>query len=112
MYKMSNENLNQVMDINPMIDYQKDAVVSRTLIKMKTGSITMFAFDKDQALSEHTAPFDALVHVIEGKVEVTINGKSNTVQTGQLIIIPANEPHALYAIEKFKMILTMIKDVN
>ena len=109
---MSKENLNQVMDINPMINYQKDAIVSCTLIKMKTGSITMFAFDKEQALSEHTAPFDALVQVIEGKVEVTIDGESKSLQAGQLIIMPANVPHALLATEKFKMILTMIKDVN
>lgn len=109
---MSEENLNQVMDINQLIDYQEDAVVSRTLIKMKTGTITMFAFDKGQALSEHTAPFDAMVQVIDGQAEVKIAGKSNKVQAGQLIIMPANISHALYATEQFKMILIMIKDVN
>lgn len=97
------------MNINSMLEYQANAIVSRVLLKEKTGNITLFAFDKGQELSEHTAPFDAVVQVIEGKVRVSIDGKPNKLAAGQLIIMPANIPHALFAEEKFKMILTMIK---
>jgi quercetin dioxygenase-like cupin family protein len=83
--------------------------VSRTLIDKKTGTVTLFAFSEGQGLSEHTAPFDAFVHLIDGTAEITISGKSITVKGGELVIMPANEPHALKAVEKFKMILIMIR---
>ena len=106
---MTEENINQVMDINSLLEYQEGAVVSRALIKEKSGNITIFAFDKGQELSEHTAPFDAIVQVIEGKMQVSIDSKPHNLEIGQMIIMPANIPHALFATEKFKMILSMIK---
>ena len=91
------------------IEYQKDAVVSRTLLDKKTGTVTLFAFDAGQGLSEHTAPYDALVHVIEGETEVTISGESATVKQGEMIVMPAGKPHSLRAVKRFKMLLVMIK---
>jgi len=91
------------------VNYQGGSVVSRTLIKKETGTVTLFAFSKGQALSEHTAPFDAMVHILDGKSEITISGKSQIVESGQMIILPANKPHALSAIENFKMLLIMIR---
>ena len=91
------------------IAYQKGSVVSKTLIERKTGTVTMFAFDKGQALSEHTAPFDALVCVLDGAAEISIAGVSALVKTGEMLIMPANVPHALKAVEPFKMMLTMIR---
>ncbi len=99
----------QSLNIAALIDYQTGSVVSRTLIDKKTGTVTLFAFDAGQGLSEHTAPFDAFVHIIDGEAEITISGKSITVKGGELVIMPANEPHALRALKKFKMILTMIR---
>ena len=99
----------QALNIAALIDYQTGSVVSRTLIDKKTGTVTLFAFDEGQGLSEHTAPFDAFVHIIDGEAEITISGKSITVKGGELVIMPANEPHALRALKKFKMILTMIR---
>lgn len=92
-----------------MVSYQKDAVVSKTLIDKKTGTVTLFAFDQGQGLSEHTAPFDALVQVLDGAVEIRISGNPFHLKQGEMIIMPANQPHALKAIEAFKMLLTMIK---
>jgi len=92
-----------------LIEYQDGAVVSKTIIDKKTGTVTLFAFDKGQRLSEHTAPFDALVHLLDGKAEITISGKSYNLEHDEMIVMPANEPHALKAPERFKMILTMIK---
>jgi quercetin dioxygenase-like cupin family protein len=92
-----------------LVDYQKGAVVSRTIINRKTGTVTLFAFDKEQGLSEHTAPFDALVQIIDGEAEIVISGKPLRLKEGEMTIMPANEPHALKAIERFKMILTMVK---
>ena len=103
-------NLNEANKIDHLLDYQNDAVVSKTLIKKEKGTITVFAFDKEQGLSEHTAPFDALVQVLNGKADVLLDGKSNVVSEGEMIIMPANVPHALKAIEKFKMMLVMIKE--
>lgn len=91
------------------IDYAAAAVVSKTIIKKPSGNVTLFAFDQGEGLSEHTAPFDALVQVLEGVVEVTLGGKSHALRGGDSIIMPATIPHALKAIEKFKMMLTMIK---
>ena len=99
----------QPLSLAALIDYQTGSVVSRTLIDKKTGTVTLFAFDEGQGLSEHTAPFDAFVHIIDGTAEITISGKSITVKGGELVIMPANEPHALRAREKFKMILIMIR---
>lgn len=92
-----------------LIEYQEGAVVSREIIRKNTGTITVFAFDKGEGLSEHTAPFDAMVQVIDGKAEITISGNKNVLEKGDMIIMPANDPHALHALEKFKMILTMIR---
>lgn len=92
-----------------LIDYQPDAVVSKTLIDRPGGTLTLFAFDKNQGLSEHTAPFDAMVYVYDGQALVTISGKEFTVNSGDCIIMPANEPHALKAVQPFKMLLGMIR---
>lgn len=92
------------------IEYQSGSIVSKTIVKKEKGNITLFAFDKGQALSEHTAPFDALISVVDGKSEVIIGGNPNIVEAGQMILMPANIPHAVNAIEKFKMMLVMIKE--
>ena len=97
---------NSIVD---MVGYQKDAVVSKTIIDKKTGTVTLFSFDQGQGLSEHTAPFDALVQVLEGTVEIKISGKPFHLKQGEMIIMPADEPHALKAVEPFKMLLTMIR---
>lgn len=99
----------QSFNLAAAIDYQEDAVVSKTLIKKETGTVTLFAFDQDQGLSEHTAPFDALVQVLDGTAKITIAGKPHMVQAGEIIIMPATKPHALKAEKKFKMLLTMIR---
>ena len=91
------------------ISYAEKAVVSKHILKKQTGNISLFAFDKGEGLSEHTTPFDALVMVVDGKVEITIGGTSHLLEKGDSIIMPANIPHALTATEKFKMVLTMIK---
>ncbi|UCE29218.1 MAG: cupin domain-containing protein [Candidatus Bathyarchaeota archaeon] len=92
-----------------LVDYQDGAVVSRTIVEKETGTVTLFAFDDGQGLSEHTTPYDALVHLIDGEAEIVISGKTFRLKDGEMILMPANEPHALNAIGKFKMILTMIK---
>ena len=97
------------VDLVESIAYQTDAVVSRTLIKSDAGTVTLFAFDKGQELSEHTAPFDALVHVLDGEAEIRLDQEVYVVKAGELLIMPANEPHALQAVESFKMLLIMIK---
>lgn len=92
-----------------MVNYQDGSVVSRELICKRTGTVTIFAFDEGQGLSEHTAPFDAMVYVVDGDAEITIAGKPNHLRQGDMIIMPANQPHALKAIKKFKMLLIMIR---
>lgn len=93
-----------------LIEYQKDSVVSREIIKKDIGTVTIFAFDKGQGLSEHSAPFDAMVQIVDGEAEITIGGELNIVSKGEMIIMPGNVPHALQAVNKpYKMILTMIK---
>jgi quercetin dioxygenase-like cupin family protein len=92
-----------------LVNYQDGAVVSREIVKKPTGSVTVFAFDMGQGLSEHTAPFDALVQVLEGEAEITISGKPHCLKGGELILMPANQPHALKALKRFKMLLTMIR---
>ncbi|MGE5415779.1 MAG: cupin domain-containing protein [Acidobacteriota bacterium] len=94
------------------IDYQSGSVVSKTLINQPTGTVTLFAFDQGQGLSEHTAPFDALVQVLDGKAEIIIEGQSHQVAEGDMIIMPAHKPHALKANERFKMMLVMIKSTS
>ncbi len=103
------ELISQVHKMVDLVDYQNGSVVSRMLINKKSGSVTLFAFDKGQKLSEHTAPFDALAHILEGKTEIIISGKKFVLKQGDMSIMPANKPHAVRAIEKFKMMLTMIK---
>ena len=92
-----------------LVDYQEGSVVSRTLIDKKTGTLTLFAFAEGQGLSEHTAPFDALVYIPEGEAEITISHKEFHLAQGDMVIMPANEPHAVKAVKKFKMMLAMIR---
>ena len=101
--------LAQAARLIDLIDYQEGSVVSRTLIDKKAGTVTLFAFDDGQGLSEHTAPYDALVYLIEGEANVVISGKPIHMMEGEVTIMPANEPHALTAVTRFKMILTMIR---
>ncbi len=102
-------NLAQVSRLVGQIDYQECSIVSKTLIDKPGGTVTAFAFGEGQGLSEHTAPFDALVYVFDGEVEVSISGKPHRLKEGDMIIMPANDPHALKAITRFKMLLVMIK---
>ena len=95
--------------LKEMVEYQKGSVVSRTVIDKKSGTVTLFAFDEGEGLSEHTAPYDAMVIDLEGNVEVRISGASNRLEEGDVIIMPANKPHALKALTRFKMMLVMIK---
>lgn len=99
----------QVRRLIELADYQENSIVSKTILDKKAGTITFFAFDKGQGLSEHTALFDALVNIIEGEAKITISGKLFHLREGDMITMPANEPHAVDAIEKFKMMLIMIK---
>ena len=92
-----------------LADYQEGSVVSRTLVDKKAGTVTFFAFAEGQGLSEHTAPFDALVYLLEGEAEIIISGKPIHLRGGEMVVMPANHPHALKATENFKMILTMIR---
>jgi quercetin dioxygenase-like cupin family protein len=104
-----NELIGQVTKLADLIKYQQGSVVSRTIIEKKTGTITLFAFSEGQGLSEHTTPFDALVIILDGNAEVTIAGKPHEVNEGEMVIMPANKPHALKATEKFKMLLVLIR---
>jgi len=92
-----------------LVSYQDGSIVSREIVSKKTGTVTIFAFDEGQGLSEHTAPFDALAHVLEGEVEIAISGRPHRLKEGEAIIMPANQPHAVKAITRFKMVLTMIR---
>ena len=95
-----------------LVSYQDDAVVSRTVIKGPNGSVTVFAFAKGQELSEHTVPYDALVHVLDGEVEIKISGTAHQVRAGEAILMPADEPHGVKATERFKMVLAMVKKAS
>jgi len=106
---MSTAPKSEILKLAEMVGYQDAAVVSRQITKEEAGNVTLFAFDKNQGLSEHTAPFDALVHILEGEAQVIISGKPFDLGAGDAIIMPANEPHALKATQKFKMLLTMIR---
>ena len=99
----------EVARLGDLVNYQEGAVVSRTLVKRQTGTITVFAFDAGQGLSEHTAAFDALVQIIEGNAEIMISGKPFPVESGEALLLPANQPHAVTALTRFKMLLTMIR---
>lgn len=101
--------IGKAVEMNGLVAYASGSVVSRTLIDRKIGTITLFSFDAGQGLSEHTAPFDAFVQIVDGTAEVTINGAAQNVATGEFIIMPANIPHSLKAVEKFKMMLVMIR---
>lgn len=104
-----NTKLSEILNLEKLLDYQEGSVVSRTLIDKNVGTVTLFAFDENQGLSEHTAPFDALVYIFDGKADIIISKKSYILEKGQMIIMPANEPHALKALKRFKMMLIMIK---
>jgi quercetin dioxygenase-like cupin family protein len=104
-----NEKLKDVSILQDLIDYQSGSVVSKTLVEKDNGTITLFAFDKGEGLSEHTAPFDALVYIFDGEGEIIISNQSHNVKRGEMIMMPANDPHALKANERFKMMLVMIK---
>ncbi len=99
----------EIFDFADSVEYADGAIVSKTVLKKESGNISLFAFAKGEALSEHTAPFDALLQVVDGKGEVVIGGKSFILETGQSIIMPANIPHAVMAVERFKMVLIMIR---
>ena len=107
---MSNFEHSSVINFKNDIDYAENSVVSKRVIEKPAGNITLFSFDKGQKLSEHSAPFDAMVQVVEGSVEILINRQSFVLNEGETIIMPANIPHALMAVERFKMLLTMIKE--
>jgi quercetin dioxygenase-like cupin family protein len=92
-----------------LVNYQDGSVVSREIVRKPTGTVTAFAFDEGQGLSEHTAPFDALVHVLEGEAEISIAGQPHRLHGGEMLLLPAGQPHALKALKPFKMILTMIR---
>jgi len=106
---MSTALKSEVLTMTELVTYQDGAIVSRQITKADAGNVTLFAFDKDQELSEHTAPFDALLHVLEGEAEIKISSKPYQLKTGDAIIMPADEPHAVRAVQRFKMLLTMIR---
>ena len=106
---MNNTEHSKILKLKEIVNYQDGTIVSKTLINKGKGTVTLFAFDKEQALSEHTAPFDALLQVLDGEVEILISGKKHHLSSGEIIIMPANVLHAVKAVEKFKMMLIMIK---
>jgi quercetin dioxygenase-like cupin family protein len=106
---VSNAGLSQPLKMADLIAYQKGSVVSRTIIDKKTGTVTLFSFDKGEGLSEHTAPYDALVYILDGEAEAIVVGKSSLLKVGDMLVMPANKPHSLRATEPFKMLLIMIR---
>lgn len=99
----------EVVRLIDLVNYQDGAVVSRTLVKGTTGTVTLFAFDEGQGLSEHTTPFDAMAQILEGEAEIAISGKPMKTAAGEAVLMPANQPHSLKALSRFKMLLTMIR---
>ncbi|HQV95121.1 MAG TPA: cupin domain-containing protein [Anaerolineales bacterium] len=99
----------EILHMADLVAYNDGSVVSRQITKAEAGNVTLFAFDKEQELSEHTAPYDALLHVLDGETEVKVSGKPFHLKAGDAIIMPANEPHAIKALTHFKMLLTMIR---
>ena len=107
---MNSEDLSgKTAALSDLIEYQQGSVVSRALVKKKSGTVTVFAFDSGEGLSEHTAPYDAIVEVLDGLARITIDGEDFRVEAGEIIILPANRPHSVHAEQRFKMLLTMIK---
>lgn len=106
---MENKLAGQALNVLELIGYQDGSVVSRTISEKPVGTVTVFAFDQGQGLSEHTAPYDAIVHIVDGETEITISGKTLLAKTGEIVIMPANQPHSLKAVTKFKMVLIMIR---
>jgi len=100
----------KVLNLEEMVEYSSGGVISKQVLKNQSGNITLFSFDQGQGLTEHTAPFDAVVQILDGEAEITVGGNSNLVKKGEFIIMPANVPHALQAVKRFKMLLTMVKD--
>ncbi len=98
-----------IFSMENSIEYSSGGVISKQVMRKKSGNVTLFSFDKDQGLTEHTSPFDAMVHILDGVAEIKIDGEPHVLKTGDCIIMPANHPHALHAVEPFKMVLTMIK---
>jgi len=107
--KLAKEFIAQPATLAESIDYQRGSIVSKTVIDKKTGTVTLFAFDEDQGLSEHTTPFDALVYLLDGEARITISGNPIHAKEGELVIMPADEPHSLKASKRFKMLLIMIR---
>ena len=99
----------EVVRMADLVNYQEGSVVSRTIVKRATGTVTLFAFDEGQGLSEHTAAFDAVAHILEGEAEITVSGKALPTTAGDAVLMPANQPHSLKALSRFKMLLTMIR---
>jgi quercetin dioxygenase-like cupin family protein len=111
MFSMDKQiNKGEKFEVAGAVGYSTQSVVSKQVIKKDTGNVTLFAFDKGEGLSEHTAPFDALVNIIDGEADIIIGGTPHHLKTGEAIIMPANIPHALKAVEKFKMMLIMIRE--
>jgi quercetin dioxygenase-like cupin family protein len=106
---MVNNPATEKQDLKKLLNYQDGSIVSKVILKKNTGNITVFAFDEGEGLSEHTAPFDAMVYIVEGKAEIIIDSISNIIEEGEMIILPAGKPHSLKAITKYKMLLVMIK---
>ena len=106
---MENKLVGQVARLNDLVDYKEGSDVRRTILDKEKGTVTLFAFDKEQGLSEHTTPYDALVYLLDGEADIVISGKSFHLKRGEIIIMPANQPHALKAIKRFRMMLTMIR---
>jgi len=101
--------MQKVSNVKDMVTYQDGSIVSKEIIKKPTGTVTIFAFDQDQGLSEHTAPFDAMVYVLDGEAEIIISGEAHQLRKGEMIIMPGGKPHALRAVKRFKMMLVMVK---
>lgn len=99
----------EALTLSDLVSYQAGSVVSKEIINKKTGTVTVFAFDEGEGLSEHTAPFDASVYILDGEAEIFVSGKPSIVKAGQMIIMPADKPHALKAVKRFKMLLIMIR---
>ena len=100
----------KVLNLSELAEYQNGSIVSRMIFDKEAGSVTFFAFDKGQGLSEHSAPYDAMVYVLEGEVEIMIAGKSHLMKTGNILIMPQNKPHSVKAVDRLKMLLIMIRD--
>lgn len=99
----------KIFSMEDSVEYSSGGVVSKQVIKKQSGNVTLFSFDKEQGLTEHTSPYDAMVHILDGEAEIRIDGNPHHLKKGDCIIMPANHPHALHAVEPFKMVLTMIK---